>query len=773
MPTYTNWWLPSEAEAQLLYDNLKYYGLGNFINSLYWTSTENYPYGRAIDMTNGIMYDSAKGTSIRVRAITTFTSNDTIALHSAGRNGGIIFYHAGNTYYEAAPTDASSAAPWSNVMASLGNTNYAVSYGFPNTNNIVAQTGHYFSAAKQALDYAYTTVLIPPSNPTATTPYCSYLVFSWTNNNTTGCDHNMVQTLVNGVWTDYTQVGATVVNSTVIGAPTTTLTMRVAAVDVDGNRFYSDSVQGATLTVTNPTNLVATFENYNQVRLNWTNNSTNGTNLIIHRIHNSVSTEIATLSLTDTTYLDTTVVAGETYSYQVSANCSVYSFWSNNQNVTIPLPLTLTTSKTDITCHNLNNGTITVSSYAGGTAPITFSKDGVTYQSSTSFTGLAAGAYTIYMKDVNNNIYSGGAQTIINPAVLNATLNYANVSTYGGSNGTITISSPTGGFGTYQYSINGGASWQSSGSYTGLGANSYDVQIRDAAHPDCYLVLNATLVLTQPSPINPPTRLVAVLNGKNVDLTWLNSNIVGDNVLVYRTLNGVTSTIATLPVTATSYTDTGVTGGNKYFYYVAVVQGAYGFASNIVFIIVPLVPNPTISLIECSSFTVEGVKKGKICTQKTNGKPITFPTNFILYQNQDIIAVSENEIAQTLTINDQTLNYLIVESFDMCDFSDDRVEARQGIFYEKLLTIVLPKVQLYTNNQLFDFLFNVDGKYAVAECVIAIEDSLGQTFLVGYDVPCVLQELELQTDVYNSNDNFYKIVFSSKSYSRLRKYQVV
>jgi len=31
MPTYTNWWLPSEAEAQLLYDNLKYYGLGNFI----------------------------------------------------------------------------------------------------------------------------------------------------------------------------------------------------------------------------------------------------------------------------------------------------------------------------------------------------------------------------------------------------------------------------------------------------------------------------------------------------------------------------------------------------------------------------------------------------------------------------------------------------------------------------------------------------------------------------------------------------------------------
>jgi len=179
-------------------------------------------------------------------------------------------------------------------------------------------------------------------------------------------------------------------------------------------------------------------------------------------------------------------------------------------------------------------------------------------------------------------------------------------------------------------------------------------------------------------------------------------------------------------------------------------------------------------LIECNRYTLEGIRKMKMCTQQTSGVPINFPTDFILYNNDDsTIQVSEDILNQTFTIGNQTMDYLEVVSFDMATFSDERRETRQGVWFEKRIEIVLPRVQLYATNQLFDFLFNVDGTYALAQCVFAIEDTLGQNFLIGYDVPAILQSMELQTDEYGSTNNQYKMEFSSKSYSRLRRYVVI
>ena len=68
-----------------------------------------------------------------------------------------------------------------------------------------------------------------------------------------------------------------------------------------------------------------------------------------------------------------------------------------------------------------------------------------------------------------------------------------NVTCFGATDGTITITNPTGGYGTYEYTVNGGGAWQASGSFTGLGPGTYNVQIRDAAHPGCVIVLNNAL----------------------------------------------------------------------------------------------------------------------------------------------------------------------------------------------------------------------------------------------------------------------------------------
>src|SRR5205823_1578372 len=107
-----------------------------------------------------------------------------------------------------------------------------------------------------------------------------------------------------------------------------------------------------------------------------------------------------------------------------------------------------------------------------------------------SFTGLSNGTYNIFIRDAAHiacvvDLDGAANTTITEPATLGATINSTNVTCNGANDGTITISSPSGGSGTFEYTINGGSTWQSSGSYTSLSNATYNVQIRDAAvHTD-------------------------------------------------------------------------------------------------------------------------------------------------------------------------------------------------------------------------------------------------------------------------------------------------
>jgi len=62
----------------------------------------------------------------------------------------------------------------------------------------------------------------------------------------------------------------------------------------------------------------------------------------------------------------------------------------------LPAP-TLGATSSPASC-GLSDGTITAIS-TGGTLPLTYSKDGIVFQTSNIFTGLAAGPYTITVKD--------------------------------------------------------------------------------------------------------------------------------------------------------------------------------------------------------------------------------------------------------------------------------------------------------------------------------------------------------------------------------------
>ncbi len=171
--------------------------------------------------------------------------------------------------------------------------------------------------------------------------------------------------------------------------------------------------------------------------------------------------------------------------------------------ITEPAIMTATVVKTNVTCNGAADGTIVISAPSGGYGTYEYTiNGGTTWQVSGTFTALIPGFYNVRMRDMANPaciITLNGSLNVTEPAALNATVAKTNVTCFGANNGTITITSPTGGYGTYEYSINGGTTWQATGAYTALPPASYDVRIRDAVQTGCVITLNGALVITEPA----------------------------------------------------------------------------------------------------------------------------------------------------------------------------------------------------------------------------------------------------------------------------------
>ena len=135
---------------------------------------------------------------------------------------------------------------------------------------------------------------------------------------------------------------------------------------------------------------------------------------------------------------------------------------------------------------SVTNAGVVTAGATGGSATFTFTSTATGCSNTTSAVTVDATCQVI---------------TLTQPQVLSATVNSTNLTCFGGNTGAINITSPAGGYGTYEYSINGGTNWQGSGSFTSLAANTYNVQIRDAAHTGCVIVLNAGLQITSPTEI--------------------------------------------------------------------------------------------------------------------------------------------------------------------------------------------------------------------------------------------------------------------------------
>ncbi|CAG5083344.1 T9SS type B sorting domain-containing protein [Parvicella tangerina] len=133
-------------------------------------------------------------------------------------------------------------------------------------------------------------------------------------------------------------------------------------------------------------------------------------------------------------------------------------------------------SSTDVSCNGAADGSINIS--ATGVAPLEYSIDGGSnYSTTSSFTGLSGGNYSVTVRDGNGCVTNGSIININEDAAITYVANISDA-TCGNNNGTITITA-SGGVGSYQYSIDGGSSFQSSGIFSGIGSNSYNIVVED------------------------------------------------------------------------------------------------------------------------------------------------------------------------------------------------------------------------------------------------------------------------------------------------------
>ncbi|MGB5319761.1 T9SS type B sorting domain-containing protein [Eudoraea sp.] len=148
-------------------------------------------------------------------------------------------------------------------------------------------------------------------------------------------------------------------------------------------------------------------------------------------------------------------------------------------NIAQDAPLSVAISNTPILCSGASEATLTILP-SGGSSPFEYSiNNGATYQSSPNFVNLAAGSYTIRVRDVNNCDVSQ-IYTITEPLALTASAAVTELVECNPSIGAeVRITNAQGGSTPYQYSFDGGVSYVAN-PIGFLLPGSYTLFIRDA-----------------------------------------------------------------------------------------------------------------------------------------------------------------------------------------------------------------------------------------------------------------------------------------------------
>lgn len=149
------------------------------------------------------------------------------------------------------------------------------------------------------------------------------------------------------------------------------------------------------------------------------------------------------------------------YDVYVRDNNGTGTFCEAKFDITIAqdAPLTVSTASTDIFCSGESQSTITITA-GGGEAPYRYSIDGgANYQPTNTFPNLAAGSYSIRVRDANNCEVTD-THTITEPFTLSASAAVTALYECNPSTGAeVRITNAQGGTPNYEYSFDGGTNY--------------------------------------------------------------------------------------------------------------------------------------------------------------------------------------------------------------------------------------------------------------------------------------------------------------------------
>lgn len=149
--------------------------------------------------------------------------------------------------------------------------------------------------------------------------------------------------------------------------------------------------------------------------------------------------------------------------------------------LTAPVVTAPVISKTDDnSCNGQPNGSITITSPLAG---VSYSIDsGATYHPGNVFSNLSFGAYYVIIKDLVSGCNSAAVGVAINGTgtnLANPVVSLVHPTSCIAPNGSITITSPAGA--SFEYSINGGLTYQAGTTFTGLAGGGYPVKVRNTS----------------------------------------------------------------------------------------------------------------------------------------------------------------------------------------------------------------------------------------------------------------------------------------------------